>query len=344
MNRCQPYRLVHPLTGIWPSYGDAISYRYVSPAGDEWRNNQHLGARHVSATPPRWEDYGHTVFTASPPQCADATTTLHSPFSILNSSFSHTFSAKERDAETGLSYFGARYYSSDLSIWLSIDPQAAKYPSLSPYVYCADNPVKLVDPNGEEIVIEWKGSQYRYEKDGTLTHIGGNELDERQLNRFVNKAKQSLNKINKTSEGKRMISDLQESSTKYTIKAGQSGYEKKGQAPNSITWNSGGTRLPVKGTPFGEYNPTCDLAHELSHAFDDNNSWNDCNKVDGLKKCEWVACYRENLIRKELGYEYRTHYEFYQDQDGHFLGGKEPELLYDNKPFLPFDINTYEKR
>ena len=28
---------------------------------------------------------------------------------------------------------------------------ASKYPSLSPYVYCADNPVKLVDPNGEEV-------------------------------------------------------------------------------------------------------------------------------------------------------------------------------------------------
>ena len=67
----------------------------------------------------------------------------------FNSMF--TFSAKERDAETGLSYFGSRYYSSDLSIWLSVDPQASKYPSLSPYVYCANNPVKLVDPNGEEI-------------------------------------------------------------------------------------------------------------------------------------------------------------------------------------------------
>ncbi len=63
----------------------------------------------------------------------------------------HTFSAKEKDTETGYSYFGSRYYSSDLSIWLSVDPMAAKYPSLSPYVYCADNPVKLVDPNGEEI-------------------------------------------------------------------------------------------------------------------------------------------------------------------------------------------------
>jgi len=63
-----------------------------------------------------------------------------------------TFSAKERDSETGLSYFGSRYYSSDLSIWLSVDPMAHKYPSLSPYVYCANNPVKLVDPNGEEFI------------------------------------------------------------------------------------------------------------------------------------------------------------------------------------------------
>ena len=65
--------------------------------------------------------------------------------------WTYTFSAKERDPETGLSYFGSRYYSSDLSIWLSVDPMSAKYPSLSPYVYCANNPVKLVDPNGEDI-------------------------------------------------------------------------------------------------------------------------------------------------------------------------------------------------
>ena len=65
-----------------------------------------------------------------------------------------TFSAKEKDLETGLSYFGSRYYSSDLSIWLSVDPMAVKYPSLSPYVYCANNPVKLVDPNGDSVIIK----------------------------------------------------------------------------------------------------------------------------------------------------------------------------------------------
>ena len=68
----------------------------------------------------------------------------------------YTFSAKEKDAETGYSYFGSRYYSSELGIWLSVDPMSDKYPSLSPYTYCADNPVKLVDPNGEdyEVVVE----------------------------------------------------------------------------------------------------------------------------------------------------------------------------------------------
>ncbi len=63
----------------------------------------------------------------------------------------YTFSGKERDMETGYGYFGARYYNSDLSIWLSVDPMADKYPGVSPYVYCANNPVRLVDPDGMEI-------------------------------------------------------------------------------------------------------------------------------------------------------------------------------------------------
>ena len=79
-----------------------------------------------------------------------ASISIPNPSSLIPNC-TYTFSAKERDPETGLSYFGSRYYSSDLGIWLSVDPMSDKYASLSPYVYCADNPVRLVDPNGEEI-------------------------------------------------------------------------------------------------------------------------------------------------------------------------------------------------
>jgi len=36
-------------------------------------------------------------------------------------------------------------------MWLSVDPMSDKYPSMSPYNYCANNPVILVDPDGREI-------------------------------------------------------------------------------------------------------------------------------------------------------------------------------------------------
>ena len=45
----------------------------------------------------------------------------------------------------------ARHYDSGLSLWLSVDPMLDKYPGVSPYVYCGDNPVALKDPDGRTI-------------------------------------------------------------------------------------------------------------------------------------------------------------------------------------------------
>ncbi|MBQ7490495.1 MAG: hypothetical protein IJT51_08290 [Bacteroidales bacterium] len=42
----------------------------------------------------------------------------------------------------------ARYYNSDLSVWISVDPLVDKYPNLSPYTYCAGNPVRIFDEDG----------------------------------------------------------------------------------------------------------------------------------------------------------------------------------------------------
>jgi len=47
--------------------------------------------------------------------------------------------------------FAGRYYDSRTGRFLQVDPKANKYPSLSPYSYCANNPLKFIDPDGKEI-------------------------------------------------------------------------------------------------------------------------------------------------------------------------------------------------
>ncbi len=59
-------------------------------------------------------------------------------------------SSYEKDPETGYNYYGARYYTDRLSIWLSVDPLTDKYPHLTPYNYCSNNPIMRVDPDGRD--------------------------------------------------------------------------------------------------------------------------------------------------------------------------------------------------
>ncbi len=60
----------------------------------------------------------------------------------------YLFNGKELDEETGLYYYGARYYNPRVSQWLSVDPLAEKYPNRSPYEYTFSNPVNFIDPTG----------------------------------------------------------------------------------------------------------------------------------------------------------------------------------------------------
>ena len=58
------------------------------------------------------------------------------------------FNAKELDEETGLYYYGARYYDPRTSVWISTDPLQEKYPSVSSYAYCYLSPIRYFDPTG----------------------------------------------------------------------------------------------------------------------------------------------------------------------------------------------------
>ena len=64
----------------------------------------------------------------------------------------YLFNAKEFDEETGMYYYGARYYESRLSLWMSVDRFAEKYKT-SPYCFTLDNPICHYDERGDSTIL-----------------------------------------------------------------------------------------------------------------------------------------------------------------------------------------------
>ena len=61
----------------------------------------------------------------------------------------YLFNAKELDEETGMYYYGARYYEPRLSLWMTVDPMEENLPSSSTYSYAANNPIRFIDMEGK---------------------------------------------------------------------------------------------------------------------------------------------------------------------------------------------------
>ena len=64
----------------------------------------------------------------------------------------YLFNAKEFDEETGLYYYGARYYDPRVSLWISTDSQQEQYPFVSTYSYVKNSPLTYIDPEGKSPV------------------------------------------------------------------------------------------------------------------------------------------------------------------------------------------------
>ncbi|MFL6207267.1 MAG: RHS repeat domain-containing protein [Pyrinomonadaceae bacterium] len=74
------------------------------------------------------------------------------------------FTSKERDNETGLDYFGYRYYSSTSGRWTSVDPlidlkrNITEPQAWNEYQYCINNPTTRIDPDGQQDSIGLNGT------------------------------------------------------------------------------------------------------------------------------------------------------------------------------------------
>lgn len=214
----------------------------------------------------------------------------------------YKFTGKERDAESGYDYYGARYLWSTLGHWLSVDPMADKYPWISPYAYCEWNPIKFIDPDGRKIVVRGRNFIERFAaKLGvSIGYVKQVENDLAQL------------KLDNKDIGN-MITTLEKSGNVHIIRFPENRWNKSGPLgdkkgtvgrgsiieydPNNYETKTGDRRTPRVG-----------LAHEAKHSFDFDSGNETDAKIDGVKIMEIEAINMENKIRKVTGDEKRTTY------------------------------------
>ncbi len=126
-------------------------------------------------------------------------------------------SVSKIDAETGLYYFGARYYDPRLSYFWGMDPMAEKYPGFSSYIYCANNPNNIIDVDGREIINAYETQRNAAKsklseaqnKLASITNIDKSAY--REAKRELKRARRDFNTINETySRVQSKINDVKE--------------------------------------------------------------------------------------------------------------------------------------
>ena len=201
---------------------------------------------------------------------------------IFRRIFNIDFTSKELDEETGYGYFGARYMDHELMMgWLSVDPMADKYPSLSPYNYCAWNPMRLVDPDGREIWIgQYSDSKCRKYIPNSKSNTGGvaNMLD---------------NIYNGSKAGRFVIDKLVDSKNRYYVSS-ESDPNSQNENPDYTNPKGRYRQIYLNSKSYG-LNPLT-LSHELFHAFQhENKSWG--KTMD----CEVEAFVFAGLVGNQIG-------------------------------------------
>ena len=117
----------------------------------------------------------------------------------------YKYNGKELDRMHGLDWYdyGARHYDAVLGRWMCVDPLAEKYNNVSPFVFCKDNPIGFIDPDGKKV----------YQGNLLVIYLVNGQLT---LSSKANEYTRALyDGMIKTATGKRHLSMMVRSKTNY---------------------------------------------------------------------------------------------------------------------------------
>ena len=122
--------------------GSGVSYSHV------WYLKDHLGNNRVMVNSQgdaikilHYDPYGNQISIGIASTVSFPSNATESPYK---------YGGKEWNTTTSTYDFEARYLSPSFHRFTTMDPLTEKYYSISPYAYCAGNPVNLVDPDGQD--------------------------------------------------------------------------------------------------------------------------------------------------------------------------------------------------
>ncbi|KQM51990.1 hypothetical protein ASE55_19680 [Chryseobacterium sp. Leaf201] len=179
----------------------------------------------------------------------------------------YKFNAKELDEDTGLYYYGARYYNPRLSIWYGVDPLAIFNPvmetefygngqhnggvffwgNLNPYIYTYQNPINYIDPDGKQVKLSNYGggtvNLYVQQLDPTTKRPGKYEYIRIQGDASKPTVNVYQHRDNPTRWGygtleERTSGELQQKQVEISFKSGSLGYQDDDKANKNLDFVS----------------------------------------------------------------------------------------------------------
>ena len=187
----------------------------------------------------------------------------------------YLFNAKELDEETGLYYYGARYLDPTGTRWLSVDPLFEKYVGMTPYGYCAGNPVRLVDVDGMKFTDAAEEMVQKMEEYADKEIAIRKEKLEQRGNDDSRKSNRLRKEISRYEDAKREIAEMRASDQMYDFrtyyKAPETDYDKNGlpyehNFGGYVSYDQDKEVFIINLNSYEGIN-IGDFAHELKHGY-----------------------------------------------------------------------------